>query len=229
MPAAAASHELYPNRRRMLATIGVALALGVAGWPQGSRAGAGCRTVYILRHEWHAGLIVGRRDIGADFALEAPDLLAKEWLEFGWGDAEFYQERDAGILLGLKAIFLRNDSVMHVYGFDGAPEKAFPQSEMAALRLPPDGYARLLAFVRSSFKRNAAGAVRRLGPGLYGLSYFYEGEGKYHAFRTCNTWTAEALEAGGFPIDPSGIITVGQLMDAVRGKTVTGCEAAATG
>lgn len=229
MSAAAASPEIFPHRRRMLAMVGGMLALGVAAWAQPSGAAPGCRSVYVLRHEWHAGIVVDRRDAGAAYRLEAPNLLAKDWLEFGWGDADFYQDRDAGVLLGLKAIFLPNDSVMHVHGFDGAPERAFPKNEMLELRLSPDGYKRLLTYVRASFKRDAGDRVRRLGPGLYGLSYFYEGEGTYHAFRTCNTWAAEALAAGGFPVDPSGIVTVGQLMDGLRGKTAAGCESAEAG
>ncbi|MGH6620708.1 MAG: DUF2459 domain-containing protein [Alphaproteobacteria bacterium] len=205
------------------------IALGALACVRPAGAAPPCRPVYILRHEWHAGIIVDRRDVAADFGLNTPDLLAKEWLEFGWGDEDFYQTPDAGLLLGLKAIFLRNDSVMHVHAFDGAPDRVFPQSEVVALRLPAEGYARLLAFIRASFKRDAESRVRRLGPGLYGLSYFYEGEGAYHAFRTCNTWAAEALAAGGFPIDPSGLVTVGQLMDGLRGKMAAGCASAEAG
>jgi uncharacterized protein (TIGR02117 family) len=229
MSAVAASSCAFWNRRRTLALLGGAVAFGFAAQAQPSVAAPACRTVYLLRHEWHAGLVVDRRDVGAAYGLDAPDLLAKDWLEFGWGDADFYQDRDAGVLLGLKAVVMPNDSVMHVHGFDGPPDRAFPQNEMLAVRLLPEGHARLLAFIRSSFKRNAEGRVRRLGPGLYGLSYFYEGEGTYHAFRTCNTWAAEALAAGGIPIDPSGIVTVGQIMDALRGKTATGCESTDAG
>ena len=207
----------------MLALLGGASAAGAAAWARPSVAAPACRTVYVLRHEWHAGIVFARRDVGAAHGLDTPDLLAREWLEFGWGDADFYQDRDAGVLLGLKAIFLPNDSVMHVHGFDGAPERAFPKNEMLVLRISPDGYTRLLAYVRASFKRDAEDGVRRLGPGLYGLSYFYEGEGTYHAFRTCNTWVAEALAAGGFPVEPSGMVTVGQLMDELRGKAAAGC------
>jgi uncharacterized protein (TIGR02117 family) len=223
MPAAAVSPEALPDRRRLLVLLAGTLVLGGTGWPWTAGAASSCRSVYVLRHEWHAGIVVDRREVGTAYGLDAPDLLAQDWLEFGWGDADFYQDREAGFLLGLKAMLLPNDSVMHVNGFDGAPDRAFPKNEMLALRLPPDGYARLLAFIKASFKHDAEGRARRLGPGLYGVSYFYEGEGTYHAFRTCNTWVAEALAAGGFPIDPSGIVTVGQLMDALRGKTAAGC------
>lgn len=229
MSATAATPEALPNRRRLLAMIGGVLALGALAWVRPAGAAPPCRSIHVIRHEWHAGIIVDRRDVVADFGLNTPDLLAKEWLEFGWGDEDFYQTLDAGLLLGLKAIFLRNDSVMHVHAFDGAPDSVFPQSEVVALRLPAEGHARLLAFVRASFKRDTAGRVRRLGPGLYGLSYFYEGEGTYHAFRTCNTWAAEALAAGGFPIDPSGIVTVGQLMDGLRGEIAAGCASVEAG
>jgi uncharacterized protein (TIGR02117 family) len=124
-------------------------------------------------------------------------------------------------------VLLPTAAVMHVHAFNGSPPSNFPKSEVLLLPLAAEGYTRLLTFLRSGFKRDAAGRVTTLGPGLYGLSQFYAGEGTYHAFNTCNTWTAEALAAGGFPIDPSGIITVGQLIDGVRGRTQADCAAAA--
>ncbi len=175
----------------------------------------------------HASIIVDRRDFDPAQSIGSPEFTSKDWLEFGWGDADFYQADGEGILLGLKALLWPTAAVMHVYGFDGAPAASFPKSEVLALDLTADGYARLLAFLRSAFTRDAAGRVKRLGPGLYGLSFFYAGEGRYDAFHTCNTWTAEALAAAGFPIDPSDIGTLGQFMDRVRGKMHAACGAGA--
>lgn len=214
------------RRRRflgMLAALPAAVAL--PGGLRAEDATAGCRTLFIAGHARHTGIIVDRRDFDPVANAQSPEFLAKDWLEFGWGDADFYQADGEGILLGLKALFLSAAAVVHVYGFNGAPAANFPTSEVTELRLTSDGYARLMTFLKSAFTRDAAGRVKRFGAGLYGLSFFYAGEGTYHAFHTCNTWAAEALLAGGFPIDPAGIITVGQVMDGVRGKTMAACGA----
>jgi uncharacterized protein (TIGR02117 family) len=215
------------ERRRFLALLAGmagALALGGAARAQSSPDGAAaCRTLYLAGHARHTGIIVDRRDFDPVQNADSPEFLAKDWLELGWGDAAFYQADGEGILLGIKALFLSAGAVVHVHGFNGAPAANFPKSEVLELRLTADGYARLLAFLKSAFTRDAAGRVKRLGSGLYGLSFFYAGEGTYHAFHNCNTWAAEALAAGGFPIDTAGVIIVGQVMDRVRGETVPAC------
>lgn len=214
------------QRRRflgMLAALPAAIVL--PGGPRAEGATAGCRTLFVAGHARHTGIVVDRRDFDPVATAGSPEFLAKDWLEIGWGDADFYQEQGDSILLGMKALFLSSGAVVHVYGFNGAPAVNFPKSEVVELRLTAERYARLLDFLRAAFTRDAAGGVRRLGTGLYGLSYFYAGEGTYHAFHTCNTWVAEGLAAGGFPIDTAGVITVGQVMDRVRGKTMAACGA----
>jgi uncharacterized protein (TIGR02117 family) len=209
------------HRRRFLALIvaaGAALTTRVMAAPR-------CRTIYVAGHERHAGIVVDRRDFAAVLDLDAPDFLTRDWLEFGWGDADFYQDRGESFLLGLKAVLLPTGAVMHVHAFSGAPSSNFSKSEVLELPLTDGGYASLLAFLRAAFKRDEGGRVASLGPGLYGLSRFYAAEGTYHAFHTCNTWAAEALAAGGFPIEPAGVLTVGQFMSRVRGRTAAACGA----
>ena len=208
-------------RRRFLA-LGIAV---LALTPARSDA-ASCRTIYAAGHTQHASIIVDRRDFDPLRSLGAPGFLSKDWLEFGWGDADFYQAKGEDILLGLKALLLPTGSVMHVHAFNGSPAANFPKSEVVELHLTEAGYMGLLAFLRGSFARDGAGKVKPLGPGLYGLSEFYEGTGTYSLFNTCNTWAARALAAGGFPIDPDDVGTVGQFLEQVRGKTEAGCRAA---
>lgn len=214
------------DRRWFLALLAVAPCLVAFGAAAPGNAAA-CRRFYIAGHVRHASIIIDRRDFDPARSIDSPEFADKEWLEFGWGDADFYQANGENILLGLKALLWPTAAVMHVYGFDGTPKAAFPASEVLALDLTPAGYARLIAFLKAAFTRDAAGHVKRLGPGLYGLSFFYAGEGTYDAFHTCNTWTAEALAAGGFPIDPAEVGTLRQFMTRIRGKTHAACRAGA--
>jgi len=213
-----ASISRWP-RRRFLASGAAALVAG----PARVHAGA-CRTIYVGGHTRHASIIVDRRDFDPVRSIGASAFLTKDSLEFGWGDADFYRAKGEDPLLGLKALLWPTAAVMHVYGFNGSPAANFPKTEIVALRLTEDGYGRLLAFLRASFARDADGKAIPLGPGLYGLSRFYEGTGTYSLFNTCNTWAARALAAGGFPIDPDDVGTVDQFMEQVRGKTEAGCR-----
>lgn len=188
-------------------------------------ASARCKTFYVGGHTRHASIIVDRRDFDPAKSLGTIDFNGKYWLEFGWGDADFYQAEGEDVLLGLKALLFPTRVVMHVHGFNGSPQSNFPETEIIEMSLTPEGYERLLAFLRASFAHDAAGRPIPLGKGLYGLSQFYAGTGTYSMFNTCNTWAAKALAAGGFPIDPADVGTVGQFLEQVHGKRVPGCPA----
>lgn len=212
--------EAIAGRRQFIAQIAaVAAALS---FPRPSAA-ARCKTLYVGGHARHASVIVDRRDFDPVKSLGTFDFNGKYWLEFGWGDADFYQATGEDILLGLKALLFPTGAVMHVHGFNGSPASNFPKTEIIEMRFTAEGYERLLAFIRESFAHDPDGKTIPLGKGLYGLSRFYRGTGTYSMFNTCNTWTAKALAAGGFPIDPADVGTVGQFLEQVHGKTAPGC------
>jgi len=212
------------TRRRFIGSAAAAFFFSRGAWAQ--QCSPRCRTIYVGGHTRHASIIVDRRDFDPGRSIASPGFLTKDWLEFGWGDADFYQAKGESVLLGLKALLLPTDTVVHVHGFNGAPAANFPKTEIIELRLTAADYADLLEFLKASFARDAAGNVEPLGRGLYDLSEFYVGTGTYSLFRTCNTWAAEALAAGGFPIDPADVGTVDQFMEQVRGKTEAGCGTA---
>lgn len=208
-------------RREFIA--GATAVIAASTFPFPVSAAPRCKTLYVGGHTRHASIIVDRRDFDPAKSLDTFDFNGKDWLEFGWGDADFYQARGEDILLGFKALLFPTGAVMHVHGFNGSPASNFPKTEILELHFTPAGYARLLDFIRMSFARDGEGQVIPLGPGLYGLSRFFEGTGTYSMFNTCNTWMAKVLAAGGFPINPADVGTVGQFMEQVRGKAVPGC------
>lgn len=171
-------------------------------------------TVYLVSHGWHAGIVFEREPVrGWPLADDFPDA---EYLEVGWGDKDFYQTRDPHWALAAKAVLLPTASVLHVAGFSGAVADTFPASEILSIRLSPEAFEQLSRHVADSIAMDTTGQVEALGPGLYGHSRFYLSRDTYHAFNTCNVWTARALRAAGCPVAPAGAITVDDLLRQVR-------------
>ncbi len=54
-------------------------------------------------------------------------------------------------------------------------------------------------------------AEQRQGP--YAGSRFFPARLSYSALHTCNTWTADALQAGGVPLHSAGVFFAWQLWD----------------
>lgn len=174
--------------------------------------GADAETIHLVSHGWHSGLVLPRDALtgeGTGSALRAIATRFRDYprLEFGWGEARFYRatptlaEVDVG--LALAALFTPGGrtGVVQVVGLERGVRESFPHSDIVPIRLSQAGLARLLARLDASFRLEAGQPVAG-GPGLYGPSLFYEGEGRFSALNLCNHWTARLLDAAGLPITP---------------------------
>ena len=173
---------------------------GCALQPISTDTSAACRSprpVFVVRHGWHAGIVVERKDLVALVPSLAADIGEEGPVEIGWGEERFYQARSPTLGMALRAVLQPNPSVLQVVPLPRQPRDYFPQSEIAEIRLEEHGYRALVAFVAESFTRTPAQEVIRLSPSLYGGGWFYRAEGSFHAFNTCNTWVARAIESGG--------------------------------
>lgn len=180
------------------------------------------KPVYLVSHGWHTGIVVPAADVQTWLPRLTQRFAQAPYIEFGWGDKGFYQAREVTTGLSLRAMFWSSGSVIHAVAVPGSPVRYFSQSEVRRLCLDAAGHAALLAFVTSSFERNAEGELIALNNGLYGDSQFYEGIGKYHVMNTCNKWTAKALQSAGLDLSATWMLTAGSVMrhDAVQRVSV---------
>ena len=182
-------------------------------WPP--REDAGRVEVVLVSNGYHAGLALPRAAL-AEFASGRgyPALIAVtqrfaafEWIEFGWGDREFYRSvptvRDLPILLSLRALFWPgNVSALHVVGLAGDPARVFTGAELVRITLSRNGFDRMLQQLEATFVPPQGGALPDLGRGLYGPSLFYPANGMFSLFKVCNHWIADLLGAAGLPKAP---------------------------
>jgi uncharacterized protein (TIGR02117 family) len=174
------------------------------------------RTVFIVHDAWHAAIVIKKGDIPAVVLPELRDFPSAEYLEFSWGDRDYFPAPDGGLGLALKAAFWSSGSIIHVVGFKGAVQSAYPSAEIIEIPLSEEGFQRLVKFISDTFSRPHPPAPAEARPGLFSNGRFYAAEGKFSLFRTCNTWVAEALSAAGLPTRPSHVITAGNLSDQLR-------------
>lgn len=176
--------------------------------------------IWVFDHGFHAGLVLSRDSLEA-FGGEPSGAWLKhfpdaDWFEFGWGDAGFYFEvptyEDVTLVIGAKALLWPSDSVMHVATGIGSPLIAFARSDGVEIPVTEAALSEIVAFVEA-----ATASDQPLGPGLYRVSAFYEGQGKYHLFQTCNSWVSQALRAGGLRSAPGpAVLSSGLMWDLKR-------------
>jgi len=205
------------SRRLLLLTICVVLVdcAAAPGPKVPVQAFAPATRVYLVNHGWHVGVVVPRAKIPEGVWPQHRFFPDAEYLEVGWGDKRYYMTPDPPLGIMLSAALFPTPSVLHIVGFSGAVDSAFPQNEIIGIDLSEDGFRRLCRYIESSYASDGDGTGQFAGPGLYRESAFFLSRESYHAFNSCNVWTARALREAGCPIVPESTFTAEQLMSRV--------------
>ena len=147
------------------------------------------RTLFVVSHGWHSGIVVERAELVKRLPAIAAEIGQQRYVEIGWGEERFYQARETSVGMALGAVLRPNASVLQVVPFAGPPRSYFAGSEVVEVRTDDAGYSAALAVVAATFKPE----LERLGRSLYGEGWFYRAQGSFHLFNTCNTWIAGVL------------------------------------
>lgn len=172
--------------------------------------------IFVVSHGWHTGLVVQRADIPDSFICRYSRFTASKYIEFGWGDHAFYLQPDFNFWITLKAVFWPTPSVLHLAGFQSPLNEYFPFSDVVSLSVSKSGFIKMLLFIDSYFTVDTTGNSIPIAKGLYGDSQFYLSSSSYYFPKTCNVWTAQAIEQAGLPITPYLYQTAGKLMEYLR-------------
>ncbi len=213
----------------LAAMLSVAMALTTrSGDPSRYPVAAGQPNVeiFVVSHGYHSGIVVPRaalatmaiaRKRGALIGI-ATRFYAYPWIEFGWGEEEFYRSvptaSSLSFGLAMRALVRPgNASVLHVVGLPAPPIVSFSQSDIVAVKLSQAGFEGLVDNVNATFATPNA-APDDLGRGLYGPSLFFRANGSFNIFHVCNHWVADVLDAAGVPTSPMlAVLPAGLLLD----------------
>lgn len=199
------------RRRIAFALLGLVAAIGLYGavacalmfWPAntGPVQQPSAIEAWVLSNGVHTDLVLPIRSAAVDWRQLFPltDFRAvpadAEFVAIGWGDREFYLHTPTWADLTAARAFgaLRggNRALLHVSYLQRA------QLRRGAYRLPLSAaqYARLVDHVRAALPSGRATPIA--GAHYDGQDAFYEAEGGYNLFETCNTWTGRGLRQAG--------------------------------
>ena len=130
-----------------------------------------------------------------DFRAPPPDA---EFIAIGWGEREFYLNTptwaDLTASRAFGALSGGNRALMHVSylrrGQLGRGAYALPLSQAQ--------YAQLVGYVRAALPQGRATPIA--GAHYDNQDAFYEANGGYNLFETCNTWTGRGLRQAGVAV-----------------------------
>lgn len=172
--------------------------------------------VYVLKHEWHTGIIFKVSDINDQMILLCDDFSTSKYIEIGWGDKDFYMAEKETVWLALKAALWPTKSVLHIAEITSQQLIQFNENELIELQLKEKDFNTLISYINQSFYINENEKLESLGNGLYGNSQFYLSIEKYHLFKTCNVWLARRLKKSNVPIKPFCTLTSKSVMKQLK-------------
>jgi uncharacterized protein (TIGR02117 family) len=173
------------------------------------------QVVYVVRRGWHSGIALA----AADWPLRDWPLLTTfhdtRYLEFGWGDADFYQADKPGAGMALAAVLWPSSTVMEVVPLQDAPPPGAGDFEAVAVHVTSSELKAIASSLDASFEQpiSPTGKTYRTAGGE---ARFYRARGKFHLFRMCNRWTAELLQLAGCSVSPRLTMSAGQVVKAAK-------------
>ena len=167
--------------------------------------GADSVTVWVVDNGYHSNVIVERSRLARWPGLTARALASVppgDYVAIGWGDRRFFTESGfsfARAMDGLRAAFFPgNPSVVMLEPVQARPDRLW-SSGVVALKLSPEGFARMMRRVDGSFDRD------RITPGPRGPNpeaRFFDSDEHFSIVKLCNHWTADLLSHAGVPTRP---------------------------
>jgi len=183
--------------------------------------GESLRSVYVVKRAWHTGVAVAAADwpnrnwsVLADF----PD---SRYLEFGWGDARFYQAEEETWWLTIRAAFFSTSSAVHVIGFDHPTPEALLADEVIEVHLSEDGLQKLAASIEAEFEEAAPVSYGVPLRGTPEPNKFYHAKRRFFFPRMCNWWTTRRLQDSGCPVAAWSVISANRVVREAKGFAAT--------
>lgn len=201
---------------RRVAAVCLALSLMIAACsvpaspPQPDEA-----VVYVIKRSWHTDVGLPVEEISGPLASLEGAFPGVRFLTFGFGERQFLVNRKRTFGAMLSAL-LPSRSALLMTALRTTPQTAFGQPNVVVLHLSHAGLERIEASVWRELELSPAGAPVLLAEGPYPGSVFYAARDTYDGLFTCNTWTAEALRAGGLAVPATGVLFAGQVMGMAR-------------
>jgi uncharacterized protein (TIGR02117 family) len=162
-------------------------------------------TIYIKTNGVHTDIVVPVRNAQKDWStdIKFENTVSKDtafsYLGMGWGDKGFYLETPTWAELkpsvAFKAATGLSTTAIHATFYKSMAE----DSTCKKIEVSKEQYSRLIKYIDDSFQKDRNGhAINIKTTANYGKEdAFYEANGRYSIFKTCNTWANSGLKSCG--------------------------------
>lgn len=158
--------------------------------------------IYILTNGVHTDIVLPIKNEYHDWTSQLKFEHTKskdttyQFVALGWGDKGFYLETptwaDLKASTAVKAATDLSSSAMHVTFYKNLKEN----KSCKKIQISLENYKKMIAFINESFQTKSGEFLKIETDAVYGKhDVFYEANGSYSLFYTCNSLANQALKA----------------------------------
>ena len=170
---------------------------------------------YITSNGVHTDFIFPTRTAQIDWTtiFQTKDFLNADlntdFIAIGWGDREFYLNtsawKDLTFKRALSAVTGQDRSAMHVEYLSHDDLQAMMRNHVYRLHLTENQYAQLRNYILEATVLKTTGSVKNTAQNIPNYHYdqndaFFDANGQYSLFQTCNTWIGNGLHQAGIKV-----------------------------
>lgn len=154
------------------------------------------REIYVSTNGIHADIIIPVNYFKAEFFDRVQLLPGTQFIAFGWGDRNFYiktpEWKDLTFSVAFKALFLKSETAMHLTFYPRKGNNWKPQ------RLCDQQLRTLIVYIINTFRYDENDQFIKMDfDGYNAYDVFYEAEGSFTLFNTCNVWVNRGFKKSG--------------------------------
>jgi uncharacterized protein (TIGR02117 family) len=157
--------------------------------------------IYILTNGVHTDLVLPLKNEIKDWTAVVNPADTKSgaararFVAFGWGDKGFYLNTptwgDLKFSTAFNAMFYLSTTAMHVTFYENMNES----KSCKKIRITKASYNKLIKYINKSFATDSAYRYKLIKGSSYGRNdAFYDANGTYSLFLTCNSWANNGLK-----------------------------------
>lgn len=180
--------------------------------PNQYSTGEGSIKIFIITNNFHTGIVIPINELSKNEINILRQIEDINYVDFGWGDEDFYQNPEFVWYDALKAILIPTSSVVRVELIREPISlyiNRFPFSY--ELNIEKSDFIEICKFINETFYFDSNNSAEIKSQRLNGDIRYYSSLRKYHLYYTCNTWVANALIKGGVFIPRNTIVTADDL------------------
>ncbi|MBL3657989.1 DUF2459 domain-containing protein [Fulvivirga sediminis] len=154
------------------------------------------KAVYLNTNGVHLDIILPKNDVDSQVLKDLRYYENENYLSFGWGDKNFYINTpswgDLTFSNAFEALFMKSSTLVHVTRYKQR------QSDWVEVKVTDSELQNLNKYLLAAFKRDKAENKQLLlNKGYSPIDDFYEANGNYTCFNTCNSWVNTAFKNSG--------------------------------